>query len=91
MLFNKQKNWSQSNDPIKELKKLGRLTGLKKELLDASIDDLKLLEGIFKSRQEAEKKYNIQSTPSFVINDKYFLSGNLSLEKFEKTFNKIDI
>ena len=61
MLFNKQKNWSQSNDPIKELKKLGRLTGLKKELLDASIDDLKLLEGIFKSRQEAEKKYNIQS------------------------------
>ncbi len=38
MLFNKQKNWSQSNDPIKELKKLGRLTGLKKELLDAYIN-----------------------------------------------------
>tara|TARA_Y100001970_G_scaffold255378_1_gene332008 strand:- start:11 stop:640 length:630 start_codon:yes stop_codon:yes gene_type:complete len=91
MLFNKQKNWSQSNQPIKELRKLGRLAGLKKELLDASIDDLKLLEVIFKIRQQAEKKYNIQSTPSFVINDKYFLSGNLSLEKFEKTFNKIDI
>ena len=56
MLFNKQKKWSQSNDPIKELKKLGRLTGLKKELLDASIDDLKLLEGIFISRQKAEKR-----------------------------------
>ena len=24
MLFNKQKNWSQSNEPIKELKKLGK-------------------------------------------------------------------
>ena len=91
MLFNKQKNWSQSNKPIKELRKLGRLAGLKKELLDTSIDDLKLLEVIFNIRKQAEKKYNIQSTPSFVINDKYFLSGNLSLEKFEKTFNKIDI
>ena len=91
MIFNKQKNWSRSNEPIKELKKLGRLAGLEKELLDASIDDLKLLESIFKNRQLAEKKYNIQSTPSFVINDKYFLSGNLPLEKFEKTFNKIDI
>ena len=91
MIFNKQKTWSRSNEPIKELKKLGRLAGLKKELLDASIDDLKLLESIFIGRQQAQKKYNIQSTPSFVINDQYFLSGNLSLDKFEKTFNKIDI
>ena len=35
-------------------------------------------------QSDGEEKYK-------VINDKYFLSGNLSLEKFEKTFNKIDI
>ena len=52
---------------------------------------MSLLEAIFKMRQEAEKKYNIQSTPSFVVNDKYFLSGNLSLEKFEETFSKISV
>ena len=37
------------------------------------------------------QKYNIQSPPSFVVNDKYFLSGNLSLEKFEETFSKISV
>ena len=65
--------------------------GLSKSKIDASIDDMSLLEAIFKMRQEAEKKYNIQSTPSFVVNDKYFLSGNLSLEKFEETFSKISV
>ena len=91
MLFKKQQKWSRSDDPINELKKMGRLVGLSKNKIDASIDDMSLLEAIFKMRQEAEKKYNIQSTPSFVVNDKYFLSGNLSLEKFEETFSKISV
>ena len=91
MLFKKQQKWSRNDDPINELKKMGRLVGLSKNKIDASIDDMSLLEAIFKMRQEAEKKYNIQSTPSFVVNDKYFLSGNLSLEKFEETFSKISV
>ena len=91
MLFKKQQKWSRSDDPINELKKMGRLVGLSKNKIDASIDDMSLLEAIFKLRQDAEKKYNIKSTPSFVVNDKYFLSGNLSLKKFEETFSKISV
>ena len=48
-----------------------------------------LLEGIFKMRQQAEKIWNIQSTPSFVVNNEFMLSGNLSIEKFEDTFKKL--
>ena len=91
MLFKKQKKWSRSEDPINELKKLGRLAGLGKNKIDIAINEISLLEAIFKIRQQAEKQYNIQSTPSFVINEKYFLSGNLSLEKFEETFKKISV
>tara|TARA_B100001996_G_scaffold348225_1_gene306253 strand:- start:71 stop:700 length:630 start_codon:yes stop_codon:yes gene_type:complete len=91
ILFKKQKKWSRSEDPINELKKLGRLAGLGKNKIDIAIDEISLLEAIFKIRQQAEKQYNIQSTPSFVINEKYFLSGNLSLEKFEETFKKISV
>ena len=91
MLFKKQKKWSRSENPINELKKLGRLAGLEKTKIDIAIDEISVLEAIFKMRQQAEKKYNIQSTPSFVINEQYFLSGNLSVEKFEETFKKISI
>ena len=91
MLFKKQKKWSRSGNPINELKKLGRLAGLEKTKIDIAIDDISVLEAIFKMRQQAEKKYNIQSTPSFVINEQYFLSGNLSVEKFEETFKKISV
>ena len=91
MLFKKQKKWSRSENPIHELKKLGRLAGLEKTKIDIAIDEISVLEAIFKMRQQAEKKYNIQSTPSFVINEQYFLSGNLSVEKFEETFKKISV
>ena len=91
MLFKKQKKWSRSENPIQELKKLGRLAGLEKTKIDIAIDEISVLEAIFKMRQQAEKKYNVQSTPSFVINEQYFLSGNLSVEKFEETFKKISI
>lgn len=91
MLFKKQKKWSRSENPINELKKLGRLAGLEKTKIDIAIDEISVLEAIFKMRQQAERKYNIQSTPSFVINEQYFLSGNLSVEKFEETFKKISI
>ena len=91
MLFKKQREWSRSENPINELKKLGRLAGLEKTKIDIAIDEISVLEAIFKMRQQAEKKYNIQSTPSFVINEQYFLSGNLSVEKFEETFKKISV
>jgi len=91
MLFKKQEKWSRSENPINELKKLGRLAGLEKTKIDIAIDEISVLEAIFKMRQQAEKKYNVQSTPSFVINEQYFLSGNLSVEKFEETFKKISI
>ena len=74
---------------LNELKKMGRLAGLSKSKIDASIDQMDLLEGIFKMRQQAEKDWNIQSTPSFVINNKFMLAGNLSIEKFEDTFKKL--
>ena len=90
VLFKSQERWSRNKDPINELKKMGRLAGLNKSKIDASIDQMELLEGIFKMRQQAEKDWNIQSTPSFVINNKFMLAGNLSIEKFEDTFKKLN-
>ena len=89
VLFKNQERWSRNKDPINELKKMGRLAGLSKGKIDASINQMELLEGIFKMRQQAEKIWNIQSTPSFVVNNKFMLAGNLSIEKFEDTFKKL--
>ena len=88
ILFKNQNNWTKSNPPLEELKKIGRLAGLTSKKIDAAMDNMNLLEGIFKMRQLADKEWNIQSTPSFIINNEIMLSGNLPIKKFEEAFSK---
>ena len=88
ILFKNQNNWTKSNPPLDELKKIGRLAGLTSIQIDIAMDNMNLLEGIFKMRQLADKEWNIQSTPSFIINNEIMLSGNLPIQKFEEAFSE---
>ena len=88
ILFKNQESWSRTNNPIEELQKIGRLAGLNNKKLEASVNSMPLLEGIFQMRQTAEKRWKIQSTPSFVINDEIMISGSLPLKEFEDVFKK---
>jgi protein-disulfide isomerase len=40
------------------------------------------LEKIVEMRQKSSVSWQINSTPSFVVNDKKVISGNLSFDKF---------
>ena len=88
ILLKNQKKWTKNQYPIKKLKQYGRMAGISNELLDQSMDDMKLLEGIFKMRQFAEKEWGIKSTPSFIINSEFVISGNIEFKRFEDAFAK---
>ncbi len=71
-----------------ELAKMAALAGLPREAFNKAIADTELKNWILKRREEAEKTYGIDSTPSFVFNGKgaknHRESGSLGYDAFAK-------
>ena len=93
MLFKDQNKWLVTKDSNKilenstnALKKYALLYGLSEEMFDNILKDKELEEWILSMRVDGAKKFNIQSTPSFIINGEVH-SGNMSFSKFEKLLN----
>ena len=83
MLFAKQKDWAFAEDPQAVLAKLARVGGIGKNAFDKCMADQVLQDQIVQSRADAVERYNIRSTPSFIIDGKT-VSGGLNEEKLTK-------
>ena len=46
-----------------------------------------ILESIVEKRQEALRQWEVQATPSFVINNQTVISGSLSFDEFAEKIN----
>jgi len=57
---------------------------------DATMRNRPVLEAIVEMRQAAYKKWDVKSTPSFVVNGKTVLSGAMSYEDFAAKINATD-
>ena len=93
MLFRDQNKWLVTKDSNKilenstnALKKYALLYGLSEETFNDILNDKELEEWILSMRVDGTKKFNIQSTPSFIINGEVH-SGNMPFSKFEKLLN----
>ena len=93
MLFRDQNKWLVTKDSNKilenstnALKKYALLYGLDEETFNDILNDKELEEWILSMRVDGTKKFNIQSTPSFIINGEVH-SGNMPFSKFEKLLN----
>ena len=93
MLFRDQNKWLITKDSNKilenstiALKKYALLYGLSEETFNNILNDKELEEWILSMRVDGTKKFNIQSTPSFIINGEVY-SGNMPFSKFEKLLN----
>ena len=82
--------WARNPDPLAALSQMARLAGMSTADFDAVIGNRALLEAIVEMRQKAHKSWEIQSTPSFVVNDKTIISGDLSYEDFAAKINATD-
>ncbi|MBI1207914.1 MAG: thioredoxin domain-containing protein [Azospirillum sp.] len=90
VLFKTQSRWARSSDPMKSLAQIGQLGGVPKATFDACVEDKALIEGVVKLRMEAEQKYAIKSTPTFVFNGgDQRLDGALPVAKFVETIEAL--
>ena len=90
MLLKDVGRWAHGSDPLAALSKMARLAGMSAAEFEAIMSNRRLLEALVAMRQDAHKSWKIQSTPSFVVNDKTILSGDLSYEDFASKINATD-
>lgn len=90
MLLKDIGKWAHSPDPLAVLSQMARLAGMGAKKFEAVMSNQLLLEALVAMRQNAYKTWNIQSTPSFVVNDKTLLSGDLSYEDFASKIDATD-
>ncbi len=86
MLYGDQVAWTQSADPLKELKIRGQLAGLSESDFNACLENKPLIQAIQQRAQEGQKEYGINSTPSFIIDGKK-LTGEQSFEAFSEAID----
>ncbi len=88
VLFQTQSNWARADDYVAALKRLGKLGGMDDAKMDQCLNDQELLDSILQMRLDAQDKYDITSTPSFVIDGKVY-PGARSIEEFSKLIDPL--
>ena len=86
VLMRQQSRWIQSDDIFDSLVKIGQLAGLSKSRAEKCMKDTKLLDGIVGMRMEGNKKYGVDTTPSFLHGTEKVRA--FEFEEFERWLTK---
>ena len=89
-IYEKQKSWaigSDINKINKLIKKIGLDYDLTEEKMEACLNDDNAQDEILNQRIEAQKIYNIDSTPTVIVNGKKY-SGKVDYKNFKKFIEK---
>ncbi|HIJ61413.1 MAG TPA: DsbA family protein [Rhodospirillaceae bacterium] len=81
--FHAQDQWAHAAAPEAAIKTIAKLGGMSPEQVDKCFEDRGLLNEINARKEAGAQKYNIDSTPSFIIGGKLF-SGAMTFEEFSK-------
>lgn len=85
-LFRSQSTWAGSQQPIEELERLSRFAGLGKAEFQACLENRELMEALQQQAQTAKAEHDIQSTPTFIIEDER-IEGALPFEEFQSVID----
>jgi len=83
LLFEKQRQWALSEDYGAALKQIAKVGGIGSKKYDACMADAKLKSHILNNRIDAQKKYDIKATPSFIIDGETH-AGALTIGDFDR-------
>jgi len=86
-LFNTFDNWTRAADYLNALGQIGQLGGISEGQFQNCLGDQALETKIFSSILEAQEKFDIKSTPSFIINGKKH-EGSMRFDAFAKTLDR---
>jgi protein-disulfide isomerase len=87
LIFRSQATWSRSQRPRDALLKLVRFAGMSEADFDACLGNEPLMKGIRQRAAAAGQKYDIRSTPTFIIGETT-VPGNLPFEEFRKIIDQ---
>lgn len=89
LLFKNQRQWA-AEGYEKALRQNAKLAGLSDEEFDFCLENKEIQEGIAKNMRIYAEKYDIQSTPSFVLNEgKETVRGVVSINSFSQVIEKL--
>jgi protein-disulfide isomerase len=88
VLFKQQRDWTTADDPVSALARIARIAGIGSEAFAEIIQDRSLLEGIVAIAQDGYSRWDIRSTPSFVINDDQVIRGDAGYDEFLAILNE---
>lgn len=88
VLFNTQSSWGNSSDPVGSLLNIGRAAGMTDQDIEACFNNQEIVDGVIQQRLEGEQTYQVNSTPSFVI-DGTLYSGGMTIEQFEQVVKSL--
>lgn len=83
VLFAQQRQWAAAQDPVAALNQIARLGGMPSEQFDKCLGDKAVGDYILNQRLEGNQKFNVNSTPTLIINDKVE-PGAASLDELRK-------
>ena len=75
-------------DTRSELYKIMQSGGMQQEEFDACLSDIDLENDLLEGVMNAQREYNIRSTPSFIVNGVLY-SGNKNIKEFRQIIDKI--
>jgi len=90
VLFKSQGTWGRAADPLKALAQIGALGGVSQADFDACMANKELQDALLQRMLEAQKKYLVQSTPTFILNDgAEKVDGAQPIEKFQEAIDRL--
>lgn len=90
VLFRTQDNWARAEDPVSELAKVARMGGMSQERFDQCLADESVMNGVLERRLVGNKVFEVQSTPTFIINGgEERVIGAQSFEEFDKVLKPL--
>lgn len=90
VLFQNQEKWSRDADPVKALARIGTLGGLSESDFKACTNNQAIVDGVLQSRLEAGNRYEVNSTPSFIINGEKRIVGSQPYKVFDDLLKKLE-
>jgi protein-disulfide isomerase len=75
VLFSGQSNWARNTDPLRALEQVGRMGGVPPEKFEQCRNDEELKTKILQQRMDGEKNFQINATPTLIINGDRYSGG----------------
>lgn len=88
LLFKTQDKWAYETNYVTYLRQNAALAGLSSAEFDACLMNDELKNGVTSAMREAQQKYSINSTPTFVFNEDNVHTGSRSFEFYKDVIEK---